>query len=71
MDRTTLRPPDDFRINDLVELQTTRDGPARGHVVASRDGGQWIYVMWRQRPGHNGRVTAELASDLRKVNGKV
>ena len=70
MDRTTLRPPDDFRINDLVELQVSRDGPARGHVVASRDGGQWIYVMWRQRSGHSGRVTAELASDLKKVRAK-
>jgi hypothetical protein len=66
MDSTTLRPPE-FRINDLVEMDTSRDGLARGHVVASRDGGQWIYVMWRQRTGHNGKVTAELATDLRKA----
>ena len=70
MDRTTPTPPEEFHINDLVELRTTRDGPARGHIVASRDGGQWIYVMWRQRSGHNGRVTAELATDLRRVNGR-
>ena len=71
MERTTLRAPEIFRINDAVELLTSKDGPSRGHVVASRDGGQWIYVMWKQRPGQNGRVTAELASELRKVNGKV
>jgi hypothetical protein len=70
MDRTPLRSPEDFRINDPVELQTPKDGPARGHVVASRDGGEWLYVMWRERSGHSGRVTAELASDLRKVRAK-
>ncbi len=70
MERTTLRPPENLRINDVVELLASKDGPSRGHVVASRDGGQWIYVMWDKRSGHNGRVTSELASELKKVNGK-
>ena len=57
---------DVFRMKDIVELRES-DRPSRGRVVATRDGGQWIYVLWIQRPGWDGRTTTENASDIRKL----
>ncbi len=55
-----------FNLRDIVELRDS-DESSRGRVVATRDGGQWIYVLWLQRSGHNGRTTTESASDIRKL----
>jgi hypothetical protein len=51
----TLTPPNSLGMKDLVELRESAD-PTRGRVVATRDNGTWIYVLWQQRPGHEGKV---------------
>ncbi len=70
MKHPTLTSADSFSMKDIVELRES-DGPTRGHVVATRDDGTWIYVLWRQRQGHDGKVTMQQASDLRKLSAKV
>jgi hypothetical protein len=59
--------PDNFHLKDLVELRGT-DGPTRGRVVATQDEATWIHVLWRERPGHEGKVTKEQPTDLRKLS---
>jgi hypothetical protein len=56
-----------FSMTDIVELLGS-DGPSRGRVVATRDGGSWIYVLWLERAGYRGRTTTESASDIRKLS---
>ena len=70
MKYAALTSRDNFKMKDLVELRES-EGPTRGHVVATRDDGTWIYVLWRQRSGYEDKVTTERASDLRKVSGTV
>jgi len=70
MKHPTLTSPDSFGMKDIVELRES-DGPTRGRVVATRDDGAWVYVLWRQRQGHDGKVTMQRASDLRKSSTKV
>ena len=69
MKHPTLTSPDSFNMKDIVEMREY-DGPTRGRVVATRDGGTWIYVLWWQRQGHDGKVTMQQASDLRRLNTK-
>jgi hypothetical protein len=70
MKHPTLTSPDSFNMKDSVEMRES-DGPTRGRVVATRDDGTCLYVLWRQRLGHEGEVTMEQASDLRKLSAKV
>jgi hypothetical protein len=59
-----------FSMTDIVELLGS-DGPSRGRVIATRDGGKWIYVQWLERPGFNGRTTTESSSDIRKLSERI
>ena len=36
-----------------------------GKVMATLDGGRWLYVLWMRRAGHERRLTKERATDLR------
>jgi hypothetical protein len=70
MKHPTLQSSDSFSIKDFVELRES-DGPTRGRVVATRDDGTWIYVLWQRCQGHDGKVTMQQASELRKLSTKV
>jgi hypothetical protein len=68
MKHPALTSSDSFNIKDVVELRGS-DGPTQGRVVATRDAA-WLYVLWHQRQGHEGKVTIQQASDLRKLSTK-
>ena len=40
------------------------DPAAIGRILAKVEGGQWVYVSWMRRRGHDGTLTKERSTDL-------
>ncbi len=61
-----MKAVDKFKVNDRVELLTSREDTV-GQVTGVRDLGTRIRVVWERRRGHEGYATIHDSSALRKT----